>query len=150
VQKIPTPPFANPGDVGELVGDAGRNQDPPRLQNLAASETDEEPGRNRRHVISDQLYAVTRHLGPTRREQIGGGYAVSGQEALHVSRRSVTGRSGIDHRNAASGSAQHERRAQSCRSASDHHYVVNLCVHHDSSLASGCRRARDDNRSASD
>ena len=52
VQEILRPPFANPGDLGQLVADTGCHQDPPCVQRTAAGETHDEPA-----FYSDRLEA---------------------------------------------------------------------------------------------
>ena len=45
--------------------------------------------------------------------------------------RGVAGSAGIDHRDSATGAAEHQRGAQSGSATADDHYVVELCIHRD-------------------
>ena len=89
------------------------------------------PGFDPHHLIIDQLQAVAGHLGPARRQQVGRRHPVTGQEPLHVSCGSVAWRSGVDHSDPAPRPAQYQSRTQACRSAADHHHVIDLRLHSD-------------------
>jgi hypothetical protein len=58
VQEIPPPPLADSRDLGQLVADTGRDQDPPRLQRPTTGETNgnlDHPWRfltNHAHVLT--------------------------------------------------------------------------------------------------
>jgi hypothetical protein len=43
VQKIPPPPLADAEDLGQLIVDTGRDQNPPRRQHPAVAEMNDEP-----------------------------------------------------------------------------------------------------------
>jgi hypothetical protein len=143
VQEIPPPPLANAGDLGQLVVDPGRGEDPPRLQCAAAGDADDErrvePRLDRDHPVLDQLDAVAGHLDPARGQEVGRRHAVAGQESLHVSGRSVAWFAGVDHGDPAPRPAEHERRTQAGSAAADHHHVIAGCVH----ASEGARAAPD-------
>ena len=124
VQEIPSPPLADSRDLGQLVADAGRDQNPPRPQYRAAGEAHGEPGFDPDHLILDELHAVAGHLGSSRSQEIGRRHPVARQKPLHVSRWSVPWRSGVDHRDPATCPAEHERCAQAGRAAANHHHVI--------------------------
>jgi hypothetical protein len=128
VQEIPSPPLANSRDRRELVRDSRREQDPPRRQHSATGKADDKPLLDRSDVIRNELYAVCGHLCSTRGKEVGRRHSVTGQETLHVCCGSVAGRTSVDDCDAAPGSPQHQRRAQSGGSASDHDDVICRCV----------------------
>jgi hypothetical protein len=137
VQEVATPPFADPGDVRQLVADTSRNQESPSRQHPAVGETNDEPGLDPQDVILDQLHAVAGDLGTCRGQEVGRRHPVPRQETLHVGGGSVARRSRIDHGDPPARPAQHESRARAGRSATDHHDVIVLiflmlvCIHSD-------------------
>ena len=74
-------------------------------------------------VILDQLDAVVGRFGPAGGQEIGRCHPVPRKETLHVSRRRVPRRSGIDDGNPAACAAEHERRTQTGRAPAHHHDV---------------------------
>ena len=123
VQEIAPPPLADAGDVGQLVAEAGGDQDPPRVQDSAAREANREARLDPGDVILDQLDAVAGRFGPAGGQEFGRRHPVPRKETLHVSCRRVPRRSGIDDGDPAACAAEHERRTQAGRAAADHHHV---------------------------
>jgi hypothetical protein len=124
VQEISAPPLANPGDLGQLVQDTRRDQDPPRVQHAPTGEADDEPGVDRDHPIVDQHHAVAGRLGASGGQERGRRHPVAGQEPLHVARSSVSRRTGIDDRDPTPCPTEHESRTRAGRTPAHHHHVV--------------------------
>ncbi len=121
VQEIPAPALADSRDLGQLVAEAGCDQDPPRPQHLSASETNKEAARDLEHLLVDQLDAVPGDLLPPCGEKVGWGHSVAGQVPVHVGCGGVAWRSGIDDGDSAPCPTQHESRAESGRAAANYY-----------------------------
>jgi hypothetical protein len=124
VQEIPPPPLADPRDLGQLVADTGCDQDPPSRYHAATGTANHEPGLDPDHAILDHVDAVAPRLDSSRCQEVDRRHPVAGQKSLHVGRRSVARRSGIDHRDPAPCPAQHQSGAQAGRAPADHHHVI--------------------------
>ena len=70
-------------------------------------------------LVLDELDAVAAHLARAGRQEVGGRHPVAREEALHVRRRGVSRRAGVDDGDPAPRPAEHERRAQAGRAAAD-------------------------------
>ena len=77
-------------------------------------------------AVLDELDAVAQRPRRGRREQLGRGSPVAGEEALHVRGRGVARRAGVDDDHAAPGAAEHERRGQAGGAAADDRHVIGL------------------------
>ena len=103
VQDVARPAVAQPGDVGELIAQAGRHEDAAAVQRGSVRQSRDE-GRSVGAVGSEQLLhggghdlgAVGHDLCATCREELGRGHAVAAEEPLHLRCRRVAGRSGVD------------------------------------------------------
>ena len=107
---------------------AGRDEEPPRGDGTAIAKRDAETGiavaQDLADAASDDRDAVPLDLLAPQGEQLAGSQAVAREEPLHVCGGSVARRPGIDHRDPASCPAEHESRAQTGRTAADHHHVI--------------------------
>lgn len=65
----------------------------------------------------------SRAPGPSDRQQLCGWHAVTRQEPLHLRRRGVPWRTGVDHHHLAAGPTQDQRCAQASGSTTDDHHV---------------------------
>src|SRR5438067_3854 len=65
VQKVSAPPFAGAGDVGELIVDAGCDQDAAGCEHVASAKTQCESRLDLEHLIFDDLDAVALHFIPS-------------------------------------------------------------------------------------
>ena len=99
------------------------------------------PGSISATLILEQLDAIVGHLGPAGGKEIGRCHPVPRKETLHVSRRRVPGRSGIDDGNPAARAAEHESSTQTGRAPTHHHdvKVVFVVFVHVSSLRVAAR-----------
>ena len=64
MEKIASPSLAHAGDVGELIGGAGGDQNAACGQRSTAGDRDGEARFDVEHSIVDQIDAVTNDLGP--------------------------------------------------------------------------------------
>ena len=128
VQDVAGPPIAEPGDVGQLVAQAGGDQESPRRDPLPVLEQDPEPARPSGTssvtvpATISPPYAVT--SSPAGREQLGGREAVAGEVAVHVGGRRVARLAGVDHQDLAAGPGEDQGCGQAGGAAADDHYVV--------------------------
>ncbi len=133
VQEVPTPSFVHARQVGDSVPDAGGDEQATSHQGHTVVEADGEAGpAGRRHVGDrrvDDLDAVLGDLGATDRQEFRGCHPVPGQVALHVGRRGIPGLPGIDHRDPAAGTSEHECGGQTGGSATDDYDVIRGCLH---------------------
>ena len=101
VQDVAGPPVAEPGDVGQLVAQAGRDQQPPCRDPPPVGEEGPEPACAVGHQVGDgavdDVAAVAADLVAAGGQQLGGWHAVAGEVAVHVGGRGVARRAGVDH-----------------------------------------------------
>jgi hypothetical protein len=126
VEQVSSPSLADAGNLWQLVAQAGGDQDSTGTQVCAAGQPHVEAGLDADHGIVDQAAAIAGHLSPACRQELAWGHAIPGQEPVHVRRRRVAGRPGIDHDHHAPSPHQHQGRTQAGSAATDHHDVVFL------------------------
>jgi hypothetical protein len=97
VQQVPPPSLPDAGNVRQIVAQSGGYQDPAGTQWRAVGELDIEAGFDADHGVVDQVAAIAGQLRSAGRQELAWGHAIPGQEAVHVCRRRVAGRPGIDH-----------------------------------------------------
>jgi hypothetical protein len=126
VQDVAGPPLAEPGDVGQLVAQTGRDQQPPRRDPCPALEQGPEPaaiGHQFGDGALDDVAAVSRHLAAADGQQFRGWEAVTGEVAVHVGGRGVAWLAGVDHEDLAAGPGEYQGRGQARGTSSDDHDV---------------------------
>ena len=114
VQQVAAPPFGDAGDVGDLVAQAGGDQDSTgaRTRPSASVTSNRGPsagGVSRGEVgdgAGDELAAVAGDLGSSLREQGGGRGAVPAEEAVHVRCWCVARLAGVDDGDPAAGAGE--------------------------------------------
>ena len=124
VQQVASPSLPDPGDVGQLVADAGGDEETPGRERPSLGQTNREPVPQRLDLTVDDLHAVAGDLGASDGQQFGRWHPVAGQEAVHVRGGCVAGRAGVDHGDPAAGPAQDQCGAQAGCSATDDHDVI--------------------------
>ena len=103
VQEVASPPLAHPGDVRQLVAQAGGHQHPTCGHAAAALRRDVESrcvvvaGPDGGHGAGDDLPAVGLDLCAALGQEFGRRHPVTRQEALHVRGRCVARLARIDH-----------------------------------------------------
>ena len=112
MQDIAGPPVAEAGDVGQLVAQAGRDQQSPRRDPPPVGEKGPEPAGAVGHQVGDDavddVAAVAADLVASRGQQLGGWHAVAGEVAVHVGGRGVAWRARVDHEDGAAGPCEDE------------------------------------------
>ena len=133
VQHVAGPPLAQARNVGQLVAQAGGDQQPPRRDRVAVGEQDLEPvvaarGRRSADGAGDDGRRRSRCTSSRPgRQQVGGRQPVAGQEPVHVRGGRVARCAGVHHEDPAAGAGQDQGCGQAGGSAADDHDVV--CVH---------------------
>jgi hypothetical protein len=128
VQDVAGPPVAQPGDVGQLVIQAGRDHQSPCRDAQPVVEEGPEPAgaveQQGGDDAVDDVAAVAADLVAARNQQLGGGHAVAGEVAVHMGGRAVAWRARVDHDDLAAGSGKHQCCRQACRAPTDDRDVV--------------------------
>jgi hypothetical protein len=132
VQNVAGPSLTKAGDVGDLIPQASRNEEPSRV-NRTVAQHDPEAGSTVAHDLasaaSDDLHAIALDLLAPEGEQLTGGQTVAREEPLHVRGGSVARRPGVDHGDPASCPAEHEGRTQASCAAADNRHVIYSHLH---------------------
>jgi hypothetical protein len=102
VDHVPSPPLAQPGDVGQVVDEPAGHQQPPGLDHAPVSQGDREP-RVKPPADGDDLTghhvpAVRAHLGSSPPEQLGGRAPVVPEQPVHRRRRPVARLPRVNHK----------------------------------------------------
>jgi hypothetical protein len=130
VQHVTCPPLCQPRDVGQLVAQAGGDQQTSGRDPLPAVEENPEPGPAIGHQVGDRagddLAAVTGDLVPAGGKELSWGQAVAGQIAVHMGGGGVAWLAGIDHEDLPAGSGQDQGCGQAGGASADDHYVVSV------------------------
>ena len=136
VQQVASPPLADAGDVGDLVAQAGGDQDAPcapARSRPSRCDVEARPPARRRsgaHAVMVETVpetscaAVPGDLGAAGGEQLGGREAVGAEEALHVGGGGVARLAGVDDGDPAAGAAEHQRGGEAGGAAADDDDVV--------------------------
>jgi hypothetical protein len=128
VQHVPGPSLPQAGNVGQLVPQPGRDQQPPGRDPPAADQQHPEPGRTIRYQAGsgalEDLAAIALHLSPAGGHKLCGREPVAWQEAVHVRGRRVARHAAVDDQDLAAGPGQHQCCGQSGGSATDDRDVV--------------------------
>ena len=127
VHRVPAPPVAQPGDAGEFIGQAGRDQQPARADHLAVGQRHGEPITVvlcRADLPGHHLAAVAVHLGPAALQQFGGRHPVAGQQPVYARGRGIARLARVDDQHRTARPGQHQRPAQPRGTAADHHHVI--------------------------
>ena len=129
VQDVAGPPLAQPRDVGELVAQAGGDQEAPCRDPLPVGEEDPEAGSAVGHQVGDGAVRRSRRRSsstssPADGQQLGGRETVAGEVAVHVGGRGVARRAGVDHEDAAPGAGEDQGGGQAGGASADDRYVV--------------------------
>jgi len=127
VQNISGPPLAQPGDIRQLITEAGGDQHSPSGDPMATSEQSGEPVAGETNVgdrAVDDLPAVPVHLVASGGQQFGGRHAVTGEVTVQVSGWGVARAPGVHHQDFPVGPRQHQGPGQAGGTPSDDYYVV--------------------------
>jgi hypothetical protein len=132
VQDVAGPPVAEPGDVGQLVRQAGREHQSPCRDAPPVGEEGPEPvcavGQQIGDDAVDDFPAVSADLVTACGQQLGGWHAVAGEVAVHVGGGCVAWLTGIDHQDPAASPGQDQGGGQASGASANDYYVVSLHV----------------------
>jgi hypothetical protein len=116
--------LAHARDVGQLIGEPGREDDPPGAEPTAAVEGDVEPCGHRTgrgdHAIVDDVDAIRGDLATCDGVELGRREPVVAEVAVHVGGGRVAGLTGVDHDHRPAHAAELEAGREPGGSASDH------------------------------
>ena len=129
VQHVTPPPRGHPGQVGQLVGEPGRHEQPPGPHAAPAGQRHQKAVALPRRGLDppgDDLAAVPGHLIAPGRRQLGGRRAFPGQAVVHVPGQGVARIPGVDHQHRPPRPRQRQAPAEPGGAAAHHHHVVRL------------------------
>src|SRR3954452_179162 len=129
MQEVTTPPLTRTPDVRQQIAGTRREKQPARAQRTAAGQLKHEAFRSRDDPIVEKLDAVAPQLRATGHQKIGRRHSVTRQETLHVRRRCIARRAGVDHSNSAPRPTEHQSGAQTGSPAADHKHVIVVRAH---------------------
>jgi hypothetical protein len=121
--------FFEAANAGQIVYDAGRDEEKPCLFGAPIGELDAVvlvDGLRAGDADASKLDAVRRQLAPSEIVELCRRNAVARKVTMKRASRAIARLADIAKQNAAAAASQHQRRAQTRRSTSHHHHVVHL------------------------
>ena len=130
VEEVAAPALAGAGDVGQLVGGAGREQQPARGQGAAVRQAEREAGRRFGHAVARRARRRTHALLLARAaSSSAGGIPSRDRKPCMCAAGAFRGVPASTTATRRLRAAEHECCAETGRPAADNHHVIGLGVH---------------------